>query len=330
MLSRRSLLQHLAIAAAAGGALNVARARAAAGDYPSRPIKIIATYQPGGTNDIMARLAADIWSKALDVPVTVENRPGGNGSLGTSLVAHAKADGYTLLAGTFGPVTVLPTLTPDIGYDPLKDLAPVGILATAPNVIIVHPSLPATTLPEFIALAKARADNPFRFGVVPGGTPEFLVEVFKTATGITLVNVPYKGGTSALNDLIGNHIDFYIDNVPLVLPQIRGGTVRALALASPTRSPVLPEVPTTVELGYPDAVILPWHGILAPGGTPEPIIALLNAKLVEALRTPPVIERITSQGASVVANSPAEFAAFLKAEVPRWAQVIRTSGLTAR
>ncbi|HVR48590.1 MAG TPA: tripartite tricarboxylate transporter substrate binding protein [Pseudorhodoferax sp.] len=328
MLHRRHLLRLLG----ASGALASAGLPLHAADtsYPNgKPIKIIATYQPGGTNDIMARLAAQIWSEALGVPVTVENRPGANGNLGTELVARARGDGHTLLAGTFGPIVTSPTLYADLPYDPLKDFAPVGILASVPNVIAVHPSSPARTLAEFIALAKGRPQKPPRFGIVVGGTPQFLVENLKRATGITLQNVQYKGGTSALNDLIGNHIDLYIDNVPAMLPQVRGGTIRALAVAADERSPVLPDVPTTRELGYPDAVISAWHGILAPAGTPAAAVQKLNQTLVAALRTPAITERIVGQGGQVVANTPEQFSAFLRSEIARWAAVIRSAGIAA-
>ena len=328
MHQRRHVLQALGAATALASGLPL-RAFADAAYPAGKPVKIIATYQPGGTNDIMARLAAQIWSEALGVPVTVENRPGANGNLGTELVARAKGDGHTLLAGNFGPIVTSPTLYPDLPYDPLKDFAPVGILASVPNVIAVHPSSPARTLPEFIALAKSRAAKPPRFGIVVGGTPQFLVENLKRATGITLQNVQYKGGTSALNDLIGNHIDLYIDNVPAMLPQVRGGTIRALAVAADERSPVLPDVPTTRELGYPDAVISAWHGILAPTGTPPAVVQKLNQTLVAALRSPAITERIVGQGGQVVANTPEQFSAFLRSEITRWATVIRSAGIAA-
>ncbi|MBD1552051.1 Bug family tripartite tricarboxylate transporter substrate binding protein [Pseudomonas typographi] len=297
-------------------------------DFPNKPIKIIATYQPGGTNDIMARLAADIWSKAFNVPVVVENRTGSSGNLGTGLVAKAKPDGYTLLAGTFGPITTSPTLYPDLPYDPLKDFAPVGRLATVPNVIFVNPSLPANSLGELIALSKRRAE-PLKFGIVYGGTPQFLVAKLQRTTHLNLLEIPYKGGTSALNDLIGNHLDLYIDNLPLVLPQIRGGTVKALAVASQQRSPQLPDVPTTAEAGYPDVEVSAWHGILAPAGTPPQVIEKLNQTLVAALHTPEVRERIERQGGTVIADSPEQFAAFIRSEVPRWASVIHQNNITA-
>lgn len=297
-------------------------------DFPDKPIKIIATYQPGGTNDIMARLAAEIWTKAFNVPVLVENRTGSSGNLGTGLVAKAKADGYTLLAGTFGPITTSPTLYPDLPYDPLKDFAPIGRLATVPNVIFVHPSLPVNTLGELVTLAKSRPE-PLKFGIVYGGTPQFLVAKLQKTAAINLLEIPYKGGTSALNDLIGNHLDLYIDNLPAVLPQIRGGTVKPLAVASEQRSPQLPDLPTTAEAGYPDVEVSAWHGILAPAGTPAPVIEKLNQALVAALHTPEVRERIEHQGGTVVADSPEEFGAFIRAEVPRWATVIHENNITA-
>lgn len=297
-------------------------------DYPDKPIKIIATYQPGGTNDIMARLAGEIWSKALNVPVVIENRAGSNGNLGTALVAKAKPDGYTLLAGTFGPITTSPTLYADLPYDPLKDFAPVGRLATVPNVIFVHPSLPANNLAELVSLGKSRSE-PLKFGIVYGGTPQFLVANLQKTTHINLLEIPYKGGTSALNDLIGNHLDLYIDNLPLVLPQIRGGTVKVLAVASKERSAQLPDVPTTAEAGYPDVEISAWHGILAPAGTPPAVIKKLNDALVAALHTPEIRQRIEQQGGTVVADSPEQFAAFIRSEIPRWAQVIHDNNITA-
>ncbi|MFF7709058.1 tripartite tricarboxylate transporter substrate-binding protein [Pseudomonas sp. NPDC007930] len=318
-------IKRLALALGAG-LLTVAIGAQAA--WPDKPIKIIATYQPGGTNDIMARLAADIWSKALQVPVLVENHPGSSGNLGTELVAKAKPDGYTLLAGTFGPITTSPTLYPNLPYDPAKDFAPVGILASVPNVIFVHPSLPVSNLAELVTLAKTRPE-PLKFGIVYGGTPQFLVAQLRKTTGIELLEIPYKGGTSALNDLIGNHLDLYIDNLPAVLPQIRGGTVKVLAVASQARSPQLPDVPTTAEAGFPDVEVSAWHGILAPAGTPPAVVERLNQTLVQALHTPEVRARIEQQGGTVVADTPEQFQGFILSEIARWRQVILDNHITA-
>jgi len=331
MNSKRRFLSTLASSALGLSVGSVAGLRnifAAGTQYPENPIRIIATYEPGGTNDIMARLAAQILHEAFGVGVTVENRPGASGTLGTSLVAHAKSDGYTLLAGTFGPITTAPTLFTRLPYDPIKDFAPVARLATVPNVIVVNPKSPSKTLVEFIANAKASA-KPLTFGVVYGGTPQFLIKQLELETGITLLDVPYKSGTAALTDLVGNRLDIYVDNVPALLPLIKSDVIRALATANETRSPVLPEVPTTVELGYPGAVISAWHGILATGGTPPAIVNLLNQKLVAALHTAAIRNRIETQGGIVIADTPSQFASFIRSETVHWASVAKQSGIVA-
>lgn len=319
------------LAAAGAGLVDVSVpniARAATPTYPTHPVRIIATYEPGGTNDIMARLAAEIWSQAYGVSVTVENRPGASGTLGTSLVAHAKPDGYTLLAGTFGPIITGQSLFRNLPYDPAKDFTGIGRLSSVPNVIVVHPDSPVKSLGEFIARAKA-SSRPLTFGVVPGGTPQFVIKRLEIATGISLLDIPYKSGTAALNDLLGNRLDLYADNVPALLPAINGKLLRPLALANEVRSPTLPQLSTTVELGFPDATISAWHGILAPAGTPREIVDALNHSLVAALHQAAIKKRIEDQGAIVVADSPQQFDAFIRSEIPRWAKVVQESGIKA-
>ncbi|MBP8294596.1 MAG: tripartite tricarboxylate transporter substrate binding protein [Burkholderiales bacterium] len=295
--------------------------------YPAKTVRIIATYPAGGLSDVMARLAAQILTDALGKPFIVENRPGASGVTGTDYVAKSPADGYTLLMGSFGPMTTAPALTANLGYAPAKDLTGVVIMSQVPNVFAVHPSVPAKTLPEFIALAKA-APKPMSAAISGiGGTTHLLTEMFKQKAGIDLLNVPYKGTAPALNDFVGGQVQVDFENLPTILPHIKSGRVRALAAASKARMAQLPELPTFAELGFPEVEISAWHGLLAPAGTPRDVIALINKTIVAALRLPATVERLRDMGVEVVAGTPEEMDAFLRVETVRWGKLIRDANI---
>ena len=307
--------------------LAFAGAAAHAQAYPAKPVRIIATYPAGGLSDVMARLAGQILTDALGKPFIVENRPGASGVTGTEYVAKSPPDGYTLLMGSFGPMTTAPALTANLGYAPAKDLTGVVIMSQVPNVFAVHPSVPAKTLPEFIALAKA-APKPMSAAISGiGGTTHLLTEMFKQKAGIDLLNVPYKGTAPALNDFVGGQVQVDFENLPTILPHIKSGRVRALAAASKARMAQLPELPTFAELGFPEVEISAWHGLLAPAGTPRDVIALLNRTIVAALRLSATVERLRDMGVEVVAGTPEEMDAFLRVETVRWGKLIRDANI---
>jgi tripartite-type tricarboxylate transporter receptor subunit TctC len=301
----------------------------AADPWPSKPVRIIATYPPGGLSDVMARLAAQMLTDALGKPFVVENRAGAAGVTGTDYVAKSPPDGYTLLMGSFGPMTTAPALTPNLPYAPLKDIAPIVIMSQVPNVLSVYPAVPAQNVAELVALAKSRP-KPMSAAISGiGGTTHLLTELFKQRAGIELLNVPYKGTGPALNDLIGGQVEVDFENLPSILPLIKAGRVRALAVANKTRLVQLPDVPTLGEAGYPDVEITAWHGLLAPAGTPREIIVTINRAIVAALKKPETIAKLRDMGVEVVASSPEEMQAFLAAETVRWTKLIQDAKITA-
>ena len=309
--------------------LSVVQVAIAADPWPSKPVRIIATYPPGGLSDVMARLSAQILTDALGKPFIVENKPGASGITGTDFVAKSPPDGYTLLMGSFGPMTTAPALTPSLPYAPLKDIAPIVIMSVVPNVLTVHPSVPVNSVPELLAYAKTRPQPMSAAISGVGGTTHLLTELFKQRTGIELLNVPYKGTGPALNDLVGGQVEVDFENLPSILPLIKAGRVRALAVANKTRLAQLPDVPTLAEAGYPDVQIDAWHGLLAPAGTPREIIVTINRAIVTALKTPETIAKLRNMGVEVVASSPEEMQAFLAAETVRWTKLIRDARITA-
>ena len=317
------------VAAAAIAAAAATSVATAADPYPTRPVRIIATYPAGGLSDVMARLAAQILTEALGKPFIVENKPGQSGITGTEFVAKSPADGYTLLMGSFGPIATGPALVPNLPYSPAKDFAPIVIMSQVPNVLTVYPAVPVKTVPELIAYAKAQK-KPMTAAISGiGGTTHLLTELFKQKTGLEFLNVPYKGTAPALNDLIGGQVEVDFENLPSILPLIKSDRVRALAVATKKRIPQLPDVPTLVEVGYPDVEVSAWHGLLAPAGTPKEVVALVNKTIVDALRTQAMIDKLRDMGVEVVASSPEEMQSFIASEIVRWTALIRSAKITA-
>ena len=317
----RPLLKSLIAALALVVALPVA-----AQDYPSRPGKIVVSYAPGGSNDVVARVIAPELQKELGQSFIVENRAGASGTIGADMVAKSAPDGYTLFMGA-GAHALAPSLYKKLPYDIVKDFAPISLAATSTYVLVLNPSVPAKTLPELIALLKSKPGQ-LNYASAGKGTPLHLAaELFKSKTGTDIVHVPYGGDTPALNDLMAGTVQISFMSVASTAPQIRAGKLQALAVTSAQRSDALPDLPTLSELGIAGYDIGTWWGLLAPAGTPEPVIAKLNAAMRKAVALPQVKERFAPLGLDPRSDSPAEFAAFIKAEVARYAAIAKIAGI---
>ncbi len=297
---------------------------AAAQDYPTRPVRLVIPFPPGGSNDVVGRLIAMHLAERLGKQVVVDNRGGAGGVIGTEVVAKSPADGYTLLVISMAHA-VNPWLY-KLTYDPIKDFAPIALLAKGANVLVVHPSLPVKTVKDLIDLAKAKPGQ-LNFASSGNGTSIHLAgELFKTMAGVSMVHVPYKGSAPAIADLLGGQVSCMFDNMPSSLPHIKAGKLRAIAVTSARRSPAMPELPTIAEAGLPGYEAASWFGLLAPAGTPREIVTKLNHTIVESLKTPEMKERLSSQGAEPVGDSPEEFAAYIRSEIAKWAKVVKASG----
>ena len=279
-----------------------------------------------GSNDIMARLVAQKLSERLGEQVVVDNRPGASGIIGTDIVAKAQPDGYTVLMMSL-TFTVNPSLFSKLPYHTEKDFLPVTMVASAPLMLVVHPSLPVKSVQEFIAHAKANPGK-LNFGSGgPGTTPHLAGEMLKTMAGIQVMHIPYKGGAPALADLVGGQIQFMLENIPGTLPFAKSGKLRALAVTDLKRSPLLPELPTLDESGVKGYQIVGWNGLFVPAGTAQAIVTKLHAEVVNALALPEVKQRLATMGADGVGDTPQHFAAFVKSEIPKWAKVVKDAGL---
>jgi tripartite-type tricarboxylate transporter receptor subunit TctC len=303
-----------------------ASAPALADVYPSKPITIVVPYPPGGTSDIVPRSLAPKMSEALGVPVIIDNRGGANGALGTAYVARANPDGYTIVLAPTGVLAINQWLYKKLPYNPEKDLVPIINTSSAPNVIVVHPSVPARTLGELIAQAKAKPNSLSFASQGNGSTGHMCGELLKMAAGIEMQHIPYKGSAPAMQDLIGGQVPLMCENFSNAVPHVRTQRARALAVASKTRQAQLPDVPTVEEAGLPGFTAGVWYGFAAPAGTPKPIVDKLNAVIAKALHTPDVSKRLTDLGLTVVADSPEQFAAFVAAESAKWRKVVQASG----
>jgi len=296
--------------------------------WPSKPIRLIVPFPAGATTDFLARVVADKIGPALGQTVVVENRAGAAGNVGTDLVAKSVPDGYTVVMGTVAQ-TISETLYTKLPFSIQRDLAPVALVARVPNVMEVHPSVPAKTVKEYIALARAR---PGQITFVSGGSGTSVHmsgEMLKMMTGIDIVHVPYKGAAPALVDLVGGHVMSMFDNLPSSMPHIRSGRLRALAVTTAQRYAALPDLPTVAEAGVPGYEASSWFGILGPAAMPREALARLNAEVNRAIRLPDVQERLAQEGAIVAPISPEEFGAFIRTEVAKWAKVVKASGAKA-
>jgi tripartite-type tricarboxylate transporter receptor subunit TctC len=300
-------------------------APAGAQSYPDKPIKLIVPFPPGGPVDTTARVVAQLLSSSLGQSVIIENRPGAGATIGVKSVAIAEPDGYTLLYGTSGSLCVSPALYSNLDYDPIKSFTPVATVALLPHVFIVPPHVPAKTVAEFIAYAKANPGK-LNYGASLGTPPHLLSTLFATKAGLQITYVPYKGSAQSITDLLGGQTHFTIDGMVTLFPLIRDGRVRALAVARAERWPELPDVPTLVELGFPDFIADAWTGVVAPAGTPAPIVAKLNAAINEGLKTPELRASLARLSSIPKVGTPQDFAAFLAAEVPKWAELVKLAG----
>jgi len=320
---QRALACLLALAIAVPAALPVF-----AQNYPSRPVRIVVPYPPGGGTDIVARTLAQKLAEILGQPVLVDNRAGANGIIGTDAVAKARPDGYTVLIA-IASHAINPTLYAKLPYDTAADLAPVSLLAEYPFVITVHPSVPAKTIREFIAFAKAHPNQLSYASSGNGSGPHLGMELFKSMAGIDMVHVPYKGAGAAMTDLISGQVQVFLNNFLAGMPMIKAGKLRALAVTGPQRSSAMPGLPTVAESGVPGYSVTGWYGMLIPAATPAQVANALHDGVVKAVKSKDVSERLSGEAAEPAGTTPQQFAEFLKTEIGKWAAVIAKAGVRA-
>ncbi len=294
--------------------------------YPSKPVRFVAPYPAGGVNDIVARMLGSRMAQALGQQWVIENRAGRGGNIGTDFVAKSAPDGYTLVHGGMGSLTLGPFLG-KVPYDAVRDFAPITLTARAPNILAVHPSLPAKSVKDLIALAKSRPGSLDYATPGVGSTPHLTAALFVSMSGVKMVHIPYKGGAPATIDLVAGQVPIAFAPIATMLPQIAAGRVRALAVSSLQRSPSSPNVPTVSESGLAGFEMNPWFGILAPAGTPQDVIAKLNTELVRILRSPDMARQLAAQGVEPAYSTPEEFLAVIKSDLQKWGKVIREAGI---
>ena len=295
-------------------------------DFPSHTIRLIVPFPPGGPNDIIARVVGQRMSEIAKQSIIIDNRGGQSGVLGTEVLTKAKPDGYTIVITSASSLAISPTME-KIAYDPLRDLQPITLVATVPEMLVVATNVPAKNMAELIALAKAQPGKLNFASSGPGSLPHLAGELLKLSAKIDIVHVPYRGAAPALNDMLGQQVQMVFLDLPVLLPQIRAGALRAIALGAPQRAPTAIDVPTTAEVGMPDVLAENWYGMLAPSGTPPAIVARLNEIATEAMRDPAVKEKLAIQGAELVGDSPEHFRAFIESETAKWAKVIKDAGV---
>jgi tripartite-type tricarboxylate transporter receptor subunit TctC len=294
--------------------------------YPSRPIKLLVPFPAGGPVDVMGRLVAQHLSTALGQQVIIENRPGAGATLGGKAAATAEPDGYTLMVGSAATYAIGPTLYPNAGYDPTTAFAPIAFVSSVPYVMITRPQAAQRTLPELIAYAKANPGK-LNFGIPNGAPPHMLAAWFRSTTATDIVIVPYRGASSVLTDMIGGQVDLGFETTSVTFEHVREGKVHALGVATAARLPELPAVPTMIEGGVPDFIASSWTGIVAPAGTPRPLIMRLNAEINAGIRSPMMRERFKQLGAIANPGTPQDFAAFIAKERPKWVNMVKLSGV---
>ncbi len=316
----------LCTAACALTASNVAAQSPA---WPSRPLRMIAAQSPGGVTDMLARTLAQKFNEAWKQPAVVENRAGAAGAIGTEVAVKAPPDGYTLLLSSAGPIVINPGLYPKLGYDPLRDLTPVAFVAASPLMLVVHPSVPANSVKALVALARAQPER-LSYGSGGNGSPAHLTaELFKSATATRITHIPFKGSAPSVLALVGGQIDLSFTTIVISIPQVKGGRLRALAVTSPQRSRAVPALPTMIEAGVAAFESQQWFGLFAPAALPKDIVAKLHAETLRIMENVELRARLAADGGEPVAMTPEQFAAFIRADAARWAQVIKTSGATA-
>jgi tripartite-type tricarboxylate transporter receptor subunit TctC len=319
-----------AIAFAAGLALACAAAApVAAAEYPTKPITLIIGFAPGGPSDVMARILTKKMEEVLKQPFVIENRPGAGGSLAGTAVARAAPDGYTVLLATGSLLAINVSLYKNLGYDPEKDFAPISLIGMQTNVLYLHPSVPAKSLSELIAHAKANPGK-LSFGSGGIGTPAHLAgELLKIEAKIDITHVPFRGTGPTLQNVIGGHVPMAFNPPSPLIPHIQSGAIRPVAITTLTRTAALPDVPTIAESGFPGFEATTWHGLVAPAGTPKDAVAALHRALMATLNDPAARKQLTDLGIDLVGNSPDEFRAYIKSEIPKWARIVQASGAKA-
>jgi tripartite-type tricarboxylate transporter receptor subunit TctC len=307
--------------------IGFAATAAIAQDYPDRPVKIIVPTPPGGPVDVIARLTANTLQTSLGKAFVVENRGGAGNTIGSKDAAEAPPDGYTLLYSSASGLVIAPLLHPDAGYDPLTSYDPVALVGESSNILVVNPAVPANTVQELVAYAKA---NPGKVNFSSGGVgvlPHLIGEMFKARAGIDIVHVPYKGGGPSINDVVAGNVQMTFEGTSVLLPLIQAGRLRALAVTTPKRIPQLPDVPTMLESGFPNFVSTSWTGLLAPAHTPAAVIARLNTAINEGLKTPELKTALERLSNAPLGGTPADFTAVMKADLDKWSPIVNSLGL---
>lgn len=299
---------------------------ACAQDFPNRPIHLIVPFPPGGPNDIIARTVAQRMSEILKQPIIIDNRGGQGGVLGTDQIAKSAPDGYTIGIVSAGALAISPSME-KVAYDTLEDLQPITLVAKVPEMLVVATSVPANNMKELVALAKAQPNKLNFASSGPGSLPHLAGELFKLTAKIDITHVPYRGAAPAVNDLLGQQVQMVFLDLPILLPQIKAGKLKPIAVGAPQRVPSAPDVPTTTEVGMPNLQTENWYGMVAPAHTPAPVVAILNKTTVEAMKDPGVVSKLSSQGANLIGDTPEQFGAFIASETKKWAQVIKDAGV---
>ena len=308
------------------GLLLLAPAMAVAQEYPAKPIKLIVPFPAGGPNDIVARIVGQKMSELAKQPVVIDNRGGQGGTLGTDAVAKANPDGYTIGIVNAGALAINQSME-KIPYDALKDFAPVTLVVTVPEMLVVASNVPAKHMSELVTLAKAQPGKLNFASTGPGSLPHLASELFKLTAKIDIVHVPYRGAAPAVNDLLGQQVEMTFLDLPAILPHIKSGALRPIALGAPQRAPTVPDVPTTAELGMPEVLAENWYGMITPRGTPPAIVAALNRITTMALSDPAVKEKLAAQGMTAIGDTPDHFRDFIASETTKWAKVIKDAGV---
>ena len=295
--------------------------------FPTKPIHWVSPWSPGGANDILSRMIGSEISTTLGQPVMIENKPGASGTVGTASVAKSPPDGYTITLGSTPSYATAPSMYPDLPYNPVRDFAPITLVARVSNLLVVHPSLPVNNVKELIAYARANPGKLNFTSVGSGSTPHLSAELFKMMAGVELSHVPYKGTAPALVDLIAGRVEMAFEGTPALLPHVRAGRLRALGITSLQRSQLLPDVPTISESGLSGFDVNVWYAVFAPAGTPAEVIKKLNNAIVASLRTPALSRQLNDLGADLVGSSPEELGAYLNLETSKWTDVIKKAGI---
>ncbi|MGH8616179.1 MAG: Bug family tripartite tricarboxylate transporter substrate binding protein [Burkholderiales bacterium] len=317
-------LTMVTIAAAALAASSAALAQT----YPSKPVRVIVPFPPGAGVDIVTRIVTPRLSEQMGQQFVADNRAGAGGIVGAEVAAKAPADGYNLLMGTAGLLTVVPVMS-KVSYNVARDFMPITLVASVPSLLVVHPTLPVKTMKELVALARAKPGAINYASTGSGTLPHLTAELFRLQTGVNIVHIPYKGSAPAMTDLLGGHVEMFFGNMLSVIPQVRENKLRALVITTKQRSPAAPNIPTVAEAGYPGLEAETWFGLLAPAGTPKEAIAKVHDELIKALRHPDTQRMLADQGAIPIGNTPEQFAAYIQAETRKWEKVLKASGVRA-